>query len=52
MPADISEVRRRLAARRARYGRRRGSGTASIAPIRSRGPVHPVDPIDPIGKDN
>lgn len=55
MPADISVVRRRLAARRTRYGHRRSSGAASIAPIESHGPVQSVDPIDrihPIGKDS
>lgn len=54
VPTDISVVWRRLTARRARYGGRRGSGAAAIKPIRPRGPVHPVDPVDrihPIGKD-
>lgn len=53
-PSDISVVWRRLAARRSRYGRRRGAGGASIEPIKPRGPVRPVDPVDriqPIGKD-
>jgi curved DNA-binding protein CbpA len=51
-PVDISVVRRRLAARRARYGRRSGSGATPIEPIKPRGPVPPVDRIHPIGKDS